>query len=313
MNISGDRRENIMSENVIETQDLTVYYGKHRGILNVNLTIEKGEVFGFLGPNGAGKTTTQRVLLDVFPPTTGKATVFGLDCQKDGVEIRQRIGYLPGELALYSNMKASEFFKMYQYLRGKNGAKDYWQELADRLDLDTSRKISQFSRGNKQKVGVVAAFMSKADLLILDEPTGGLDPLVQQTVLEIVREAKADGRTIFFSSHILSEVQAVCDRVGIIRDGQLVATQRVEDIFAQRMNRMTLIFEGMPPAGIFKMEGVTELERSDKSITLEVRENLPRVLSTAAQHNVMDIETHNISLEEIFLTYYSKDEGGSHV
>jgi len=302
-----------MSENVIETQDLTVYYGKHRGILNVNLTIEKGEVFGFLGPNGAGKTTTQRVLLDVFPPTTGKATVFGLDCQKDGVEIRRHIGYLPGELALYSNMKASEFFKMYEYLRGENGTKDYWQELANRLDLDTSRKISQFSRGNKQKVGVVAAFMSKADLLILDEPTGGLDPLVQQTVLEIVREVKADGRTIFFSSHILSEVQAVCDRVGIIRDGQLVATQRVEDIFAQRMNRMTLIFEVIPPAGIFNMDGVTELERADKSITLEVRENLPGVLSTAAQHKVMDIETHNISLEEIFLTYYSKDNGGSHV
>ena len=302
-----------MRENVIETQDLTVYYGKHRGILNVNLTIEKGEVFGFLGPNGAGKTTTQRVLLDVFPPTTGKATVFGLDCQKDGVEIRQHIGYLPGELALYSNMKASEFFKMYEYLRGENGTKDYWQELADRLDLDTSRKISQFSRGNKQKVGVVAAFMSKADLLILDEPTGGLDPLVQQTVLEIVREVKGDGRTIFFSSHILSEVQAVCDRVGIIRDGQLVAIQRVEDIFAQRMNRMTLIFEGMPPAGIFKMKGVTELERAEKSVTLEVRENLPRVLSTAGQQNVMDIETHNISLEEIFLTYYSKDNGGSHV
>ncbi len=313
MYISGDRRENIMSENVIETQDLTVYYGKHRGILDVNLTIEKGEVFGFLGPNGAGKTTTQRVLLDVFPPTTGKATVFGLDCQKDGVEIRQHIGYLPGELALYSNMKASDFFKMYEYLRGENGTKDYWQELADRLDLDTSRKISQFSRGNKQKVGVVAAFMSKADLLILDEPTGGLDPLVQQTVLEIVREAKADGRTIFFSSHILSEIEAVCDRVGIIRDGQLVATQRVEDLFAQRMNRMTLVFEGMPPAGTFAMEGVTELERADKSITLEVRENLPRVLSAAAQHNVMDIETHNISLEEIFLTYYSKDNGGSHV
>jgi ABC-2 type transport system ATP-binding protein len=302
-----------MNNNVIETQDLTVYYGKHRGILNVNLTIEKGEVFGFLGPNGAGKTTTQRVLLNVFPPTTGKATVFGLDCQKDGVEIRQQIGYLPGELALYSNMKASDFFKMYEYLRGENGTKDYWQELADRLDLDTSRKISQFSRGNKQKVGVVAAFMSKADLLILDEPTGGLDPLVQQTVLEIVREVKADGRTIFFSSHNLPEVQAVCDRVGIIRDGQLIATQRVEDLFAQRMNRMTLIFEGMPPAGIFKMDGVTELERADKSITLEVRENLPGVLSTAAQHHVMDIETHNISLEEIFLTYYSKDNGGSHV
>ena len=202
---------------------------------------------------------------------------------------------------------------MYQYLRGKNGAKDYWRELADRLDLDTSRKISQFSRGNKQKVGVVAAFMSKADLLILDEPTGGLDPLVQNTVLEMVRETKSDGRTVFFSSHNLPEVQAVCDRVGIIRDGQIVATQRVEDLVSQRMNRMTLVFEDMPPARIFAIQGVTELERSDQSITLEVRENLPRVLSAAAQHNVMDIETHNISLEEIFLAYYSKDEGDSHV
>jgi len=299
--------------NVIETRDLTVYYGKHRGIKDVNLTIEKGEVFGFLGPNGAGKTTTQRVLLDVFPPTSGKASVFGMDCQKQGVELRKRIGYLPGELALYANMKASEFFKMYGYLRGKNGSKDYWKELAERLDLDTSRKISQFSRGNKQKVGVVAALMSKPDLLILDEPTGGLDPLVQKTVLEMVREAKAEGRTVFFSSHILSEVQAVCDRVGIIRDGQLVATQRVEDLFAQRMNRMTLIFDGPPPGGIFKFGGVTELEQSHHSITLEVKENLPAVLKAAAENYVKDIETHNISLEEIFLAYYSKDEGGSHV
>ncbi len=203
-----------MSNHVIETSALTVYYGKHRGILDVDLTVEKGEVFGFLGPNGAGKTTTQRVLLDVFPPTSGKASVFDLDCQKQGVELRKRIGYLPGELALYANMKASEFFKMYEYLRGENGSKGYWRELADRLNLDTSRKIRQFSRGNKQKVGVVSAFMNRPDLLILDEPTGGLDPLVQQTVLEMVREVKADGRTVFFSSHILSEVQAVCDRVG---------------------------------------------------------------------------------------------------
>ena len=302
-----------MTNNVIETNDLTVYYGKHRGILDVNLSIEKGEVFGFLGPNGAGKTTTQRVLLDIFPPTKGHAKVFGKDCQKEGVEIRKHIGYLPGELALYANMKASEFFKMYEYLRKDKKSNGYWKELADRLDLDTNRKISQFSRGNKQKVGVVAAFMDKSDLLILDEPTGGLDPLVQKTVLEMVREAKADGRTVFFSSHILSEVQAVCDRVGIIRDGQLVATQRVEDLFSQRMNRLTMIFEGHPPLGVFNIEGVTELDVTHKSITLEVRENLPAVLTAAAQHNVMDIETHNISLEEIFLAYYSKDEGGSHV
>ena len=131
-----------MSENVIETQDLTVYYGKHRGIVDVNLTVEKGEVFGFLGPNGAGKTTTQRVLLDVFPPTEGRASIFGLDCQEQGVEMRKRVGYLPGELSLYTNMKASQFFKMYEYLRGENGSKDYWRELAERLDLDTTRKIS---------------------------------------------------------------------------------------------------------------------------------------------------------------------------
>ena len=302
-----------MTTNAIETRDLTVYYGKHRGILDVNLTVEKGEVFGFLGPNGAGKTTTQRVLLDVFSPTSGQATVFGRDCQKDGVAIRKQIGYLPGELALYANMKAKDFFQMYEYLRKDNKSKGYWQELAERLDLDTSRKISQFSRGNKQKVGVVAAFMDRADLLVLDEPTGGLDPLVQKTVLEFVKETKADGRTVFFSSHILSEVQAVCDRVGIIRNGELVATQRVEDLFAQRMNRLTLIFEDHPPIGVFNIEGVSELDVTRQSITLEVRENLPAVLTAAAQHNVMDIETHNISLEEIFLAYYSKDEGGNHV
>jgi len=302
-----------MTQNVIETHDLTVYYGQHRGILDVNLTVEKGEVFGFLGPNGAGKTTTQRVLLDVFPPTAGHASIFGLDCQKKGVEVRRRIGYLPGELALYTNMRASEFFNMYEYLRGENGSKDYWRELANRLDLDTSRKIGQFSRGNKQKVGVVAAFMSRADLLILDEPTGGLDPLVQQTVLEMVREARDDGRTVFFSSHILSEVQAVCDRVGIIRDGQLVAIETVEKLISQRMNRMNLIFEAMPPEGIFNFNGVQELERDKNTIVLEVTENLPQVLSAAAQHNIIDIETHNIGLEEIFLAYYSKENGGKHV
>jgi ABC-2 type transport system ATP-binding protein len=302
-----------MADKVIETRDLTVYYGKHRGILNVNLDVNRGEVYGFLGPNGAGKTTTQRVLLDVFSPTRGQASIFGKDCQKDGVEIREHVGYLPGELALYANIRARDFFKMYEYLRKDKKSNSYWKELANRLDLDTSRKISQFSRGNKQKVGVVAAFMNRADLLILDEPTGGLDPLVQQTVLELVRETKADGRTVFFSSHILSEVQAVCDRVGVIRDGELVATQRVEDLFAQRMNRISLIFESHPPVEAFNLPGVSVLESTNKGIILEVKENLPAVLAAAAENKVLDIETHNITLEEIFLAYYSKDEGGSHV
>jgi ABC-2 type transport system ATP-binding protein len=300
-----------MSDNIIETQDLTVYYGKHRGIVDVNLSVEKGEVFGFLGPNGAGKTTTQRVLLDVIRPTSGQATIFGLDCREQGVEIRKRVGYLPGELALYANMKANEFFDMYEYLRDGNGEKGYWRELARRLDLDTSRKIREFSRGNKQKVGVVAAFMSRPDLLILDEPTGGLDPLVQQTVLELVREVQEDGRTVFFSSHILSEVQAVCDRVGIIREGHLVETQRVEDLFARRMKRLNLSFPELPPVEAFNFEGVTELNRSEQTLMLEVSQNLPRVLATAAEHQVVDIETQNVSLEEIFLAYYGKGNGGN--
>ena len=302
-----------MSEHVIETRGLTVYYGRHRGILNVDLNVERGEVFGFLGPNGAGKTTTQRVLLDIIRPTSGQATIFGLDCREQGVELRKRVGYLPGELALYKNMKANQFFKMYEYLRGENGSKGYWQELAERLDLDTSRRIGNFSRGNKQKVGIVAAFMTRPDLLILDEPTGGLDPLIQQTVLEMVREVKADGRTIFFSSHILPEVQAVCDRVGIIRDGQLVTTQRVEELVAQRVSRINMTFAALPPADAFSnIEGVTELSRSERGVMLEVQENLSQALAAAAEHHIQDIETIHVSLEEIFLAYYGKGNGGNH-
>lgn len=301
-----------MKERIIETHDLTFYYGKQCGIKNVNLIVEKGEAFGFLGPNGAGKTTTQRLLLDVIRPTSGRATIFGMDCRRQGVELRKRMGYLPGEMALYKDMKAEQFFKMYEYLHGAKYGKGYWRELADRLDLDVSRRIGNFSRGNKQKVGVVSAFMNRPDLLILDEPTGGLDPLVQQTVMDMVREVKADGRTVFFSSHILSEVQAVCDRVGIIREGQLVATQRVEELFAARLNRLTLIFSELPPGDPFDMTGVSVLDQSGQSITLEVRENLPKVLAVAAQYNIQDIETHNVSLEEIFLDYYGKGNGGSH-
>lgn len=300
-----------MADHVIQTHNLTVYYGKQLGIIDVDLLVERGEVFGFLGPNGAGKTTTQRVLLDVIRPTRGRATIFGLDCQEDGVKIRERVGYLPGELALYKNMKASQFFKMYEYLRGENGTKGYWRELAERLELDSSRKIGNFSRGNKQKVGVVAAFMNRPDLLILDEPTGGLDPLVQQTVMEMVREVRADGRTVFFSSHILPEVQAVCDRVGIIREGQLVTTQRVEDLIKKRMSRMSLTFTDLPPENAFAMEGVSELRRTEQTVVLEVRENLAQVLSTAAQYDIQDIETHNVNLEEVFLTYYGKGNGAN--
>jgi ABC-2 type transport system ATP-binding protein len=302
-----------MTDYVIETQSLSVYYGQQRGILDVDLRIEKGEVFGFLGPNGAGKTTTQRVLMDIIRPTEGNAFMFGKDCQNEGVAAREQVGYLPGELSLYENMKASQFFKMYFSLQKSNTDGKYWQTLAERLELDTSRKIRQLSRGNRQKVGVVAAFMNKPQLLILDEPTSGLDPLMQQTVMELVREANQNESTVFFSSHILSEIQAVCDRVGIIRDGQLVAVERVQDMTRQQFKRLKINFDRMPSADAFAIEGVSELARDDQGVQLEIRENLRQVMETAVQFGINDIETIPVTLEEIFLAYYGKGNGGKHV
>ena len=299
-----------MADYAIETHGLSVYYGRHRGILDVDLCVEQGEVFGFLGPNGAGKTTTQRVLIDIIRPTAGDASIFGLDCQKEGVTARERVGYLPGELALYDSMKVRRFFKMYASLQKGNSEPGYWQTLSDRLELDTGRRIGQLSRGNKQKVGVVTAFMNKPDLLILDEPTTGLDPLIQQTVMELVREANRAGATVFFSSHILPEVQAVCDRVGIIREGQLVATERVEDLMTQHFKRVRFSFASTPPDHAFEQEGITVMARDGQNITLEIRQDLPEVMAAAASYGITDIETIDVSLEEIFLAYYGRGNGG---
>ena len=299
-----------MTDYAIETHGLSVYYGRHRGILDVDLCVEQGEVFGFLGPNGAGKTTTQRVLMDIIRPTAGEARIFGLDCQKEGVTARERVGYLPGELALYDSMKVRRFFKMYASLQKGNSEPGYWQTLSDRLELDTGRRIGQLSRGNKQKVGVVTAFMNKPDLLILDEPTTGLDPLIQQTVMELVREANRAGATVFFSSHILPEVQAVCDRVGIIREGQLVATERVEDLMTQHFKRVRFCFATTPPDDAFADEGLTVLARDGQGLTLEIRQDLPQVMEAAASYGITDIETIDVSLEEIFLAYYGRGNGG---
>ena len=300
-----------MATPIIRTDQLTVYYGRHRGVVDLDLSVNQGEVYGFLGPNGAGKTTTQRVLLDIIRPTGGRAAMFGLDCQKAGVAVRERVGYLPGELSLYPTMTARGFLEMVAAVRGGVVDKDYRRSLFERLQLDPTRRMREYSRGNKQKVGVVAAFMGKPDLLILDEPTSGLDPLVQSSVLDLVREARDEGRTVFFSSHIISEVQAVCDRVGIIREGRLVATESVETLTHQQFRRLTITFAGPPPE--FDHAGVTEIARSDRSVTLEIRENLNAVLERAASAGVTDIETIPVSLEEVFRAYYGGNQGGHHV
>jgi ABC-2 type transport system ATP-binding protein len=304
-----------MTQPVVETNDLTLYYGSQRGIEALNLAIEPGEIFGFLGPNGAGKSTTLRVLLDVIRPNRGRATIFGLDCQKDGVAIRQRVGYLPGELNLPDGLTANQYLDLLTGARGAGHGRVYRDTLCQRLSLDPTRKMRDYSRGNKQKVGLVAAFMHQPDLLILDEPTGGLDPLVQQTVLELVREAKDEGRTVFFSSHILPEVQTVCDRVGIIRDGTLVATERVENLTQQQFRRLKLVWESLPPAGAFTaVEGITELERHPQtnSILFEVRQNMGQLITLAATYGLTDLETLPVTLEEVFLAYYGNHKNGKH-
>ncbi|MBX7253679.1 MAG: ABC transporter ATP-binding protein [Candidatus Promineofilum sp.] len=301
-----------MSQPIIETNDLSVYYGRQRGIHALNMTVEPGEVYGFLGPNGAGKTTTLRVLLDIIRPTAGRAAVFGLDCHRDGVAIRRRVGYIPGELMLYTQLRAEEYLDMVTRVGGGQSDPDYRRRLCALLDLDPRRPMHTYSRGNKQKVGLVAAFMRRPDLLILDEPTSGLDPLIQQNVLDLVREARADGRTVLFSSHVLPEVQAVCDRVGIIRDGQIVATEKVEQLLKSRLQRLHIRFAQMPPAGALDGDGVTELDRVGDSVTFEVRANLNRLLAQAVAYDVLELDNEQVTLEEIFMTYYSRNGGARH-
>jgi len=295
-----------MTDHVIETKDLTVYYGHQRGIVDVDLRVRRGEIFGFLGPNGAGKTTAQRVLMDVIRPTSGSATVLGMDCQRQGVALRKRVGYLPGELSLYPHMKADSFLRMLASLRDRTFDASFQNHLIERLDLDPSRRIHAYSRGNKQKIGIIAAFMSKPELLMLDEPTSGLDPLMQQVVLELVREAKEEGRTVFFSSHNLPEVQAVCDRVGIIRNGELIRTDRVEDLTQQQFKRLQIRFRTFPAADAFTIDGVKELTRDESSVTLEIRSGFAEAMERAAGYGVEDLETLPVTLEEIFLAFYDE-------
>jgi ABC-2 type transport system ATP-binding protein len=274
--------------------------------------VESGEVYGFLGPNGAGKTTTLRVLMDIIRPTSGHACVFGLDCQKNGVQIRQRVGYLPGELKLFPQMDAAAYFQMVSAVRGEQDNRARISELCQRLELEPSRPMNTYSHGNKQKVGLVTAFMSRPELLILDEPTTGLDPLVQQIVLDMVREVRDDGRTVFFSSHILSEVQKVCDRVGIIRNGQIVATEQVEKLLKRQFHRFRLRFDKMPPEGAFDNFEVRELHRHGNDLVLEIHENLNAFMSRAVTFGIIDLEEQNATLEEIFLAYYGAKEDNHH-
>jgi beta-exotoxin I transport system ATP-binding protein len=293
---------------VIRAEQLTKNYGQHRGILDVDFAVEEGEVFGFLGPNGAGKTTTIRLLLDLIRPTSGRLTVFGLDSRRSSVAIRKRLGYLPGDLRLYERMTGAELLRYFGHLRGLDGA-ERAEQLAARLDLDLGRRIKELSRGNRQKVGIVQAFMHEPDLLVLDEPTSGLDPLVQETFYELVAEATKRGGTVFLSSHVLSEVQHMADRVGLIRDGRLDLVDSVENLRARAFTHVEATFAEPPPRDAFsQVAGVQKVEQDGSVVRFALEGEIDLLLKSLARFHVKALDVREADLEDVFLARYRGEE-----
>ncbi len=296
---------------VIHIEKLTKLYGKQRGILDIDLDIRPGEVFGYLGPNGAGKTTTIRTLLHFIFPSKGRATIFGLDISQHSLETRRRIGYLPGELETYNNLTGTELLEFMSRLRGGVDW-HYVRELAERFDYDMTVRLKSLSHGNRQKVGLIQAFMNRPELLILDEPTIGLDPLMQQEFYRIIDEVKSEGRTVFLSSHIMPEVERVCDRVGIIREGRLIAVEDVGILKSRAIRRLEIHFaEPVSPEQFSNISGVSDVAVRDNMLTCTIAGDIDTLVKAAAQHHVLNVVSHEPSMEEIFLAYYNQE--GDHV
>lgn len=293
-----------MSGAAIETLDLTKYYGASRGLEGLDLRVERGEVFGFLGPNGAGKTTTIRLLLDLIRPTRGAAKVCGLNSQADSMEVRRCCGYLPGDLRLPRRPTAREYLRHLSRLRGAV-SEDRVEALADRLGLSLERRIGELSKGNRQKVGIVAAFVHDPEVLVLDEPTSGLDPLRQRDVQELMRERASAGRTVFLSSHALDQVEHVADRVAIIRGGRLVAIEGVAALKRRATRTVEVRFAGTAPANGFRqIDGVREVDSTDGRVRLRVEGSMDALVKELARYPVQTLTSEEPELDEIFLSYY---------
>lgn len=292
--------------NVIEIKNLTKMYGKSRGIENVSFNVEKGEIFGFIGPNGAGKSTTIRTILSLIYPTSGEIKIFGKDAIAESHEIAKEIGYLPSEVFYYDNMKVIDLLK-YSASFYKKDCTDRIKELAKRLDLDLNRKIDDLSYGNKKKVGIIQGLLHSPKLIILDEPTGGLDPLMQQTFFDLLKEENEKGATILFSSHILSEVQKMCDRVAIIRDGKLVQVEKISVLKENNYKHIKLETKGEVPLDYFDGPGVQKLEKNDNHISFIYRGNMNELLSKVVSIDILNIWIEEPSLEEIFMHFYKKE------
>ena len=296
--------------NAIHVKDLVKFYGKVHALRGVDLEVKRGEVYGFLGPNGAGKTTAIRCMLDLIRPQGGTIIVLGLNPQEEPEAIKARVGYLHGELHVDENMTARQVFRFFNRLRGNRSNWDFIEELSERLKLELRSPIKNFSKGNKLKVGVVQALMHKPELLLLDEPTGSLDPLMQQEVLRMLAEAQDNGATVFFSSHIISEVQAIADRVAIIREGKIVEVAVTADLLNRSMRQVRIRFQQPPEAEeLYKLPGVELVAKDDgMGVLLQVEGEMDTLIKTLAKYPVNDFETERASLEEIFLAYYKGEE-----
>jgi ABC-2 type transport system ATP-binding protein len=293
---------------VIELEHLTKSYGRRRGVQDLTFSVEAGEVFGYLGPNGAGKTTTIRVLVDLIRPTAGRARVLGMDCREHAVEIHGRLGHLPGEFGLYEHLTGREYLAYLSALRGGPGERSF-RLLAERLDLDLSVRIRALSHGNKQKLGLVQAFMHEPDVLILDEPTQGLDPLIQQEFHALLAEARGAGRTVFLSSHVMPEVERLCDRAGIIRRGRLVAVEDIAELKAKQF-RSVEIRPAVAAAAeeLTSIPGVRDLDSDGDLLRFTVVGSMDEIVKTLARHDVADLVSREPSLEDTFLTFYGDAE-----
>ncbi len=292
-----NRRE-LYNMKVISAEKLTKRYGKNRGIESVDITVNEGEVYGFIGPNGAGKSTTIRLLLDFIRPTSGRCSIFGLDCIGNSAKIKRSIGYIPAEVSYYDGMKVSDVLNYSaKYYAGDH--RPHTEKLCKALDLDTSRKVSELSTGNKKKVAIVQAMLHRPKLLIMDEPTAGLDPLMQHVFYGLVREAKDAGATVFFSSHILSEVQRVCDRVGIIREGRIIRTQSMDELVASRYKRVKVASRGE-----VCLPGAELINRHNGMAEFLYRGTASKLIDSLGGLDIDNVWIEDPPLEDIFMTYY---------
>jgi ABC-2 type transport system ATP-binding protein len=287
---------------VIELQKLTKYYGKHKGIKNISFDIKDGEIFGFIGPNGAGKSTTIRTLLNLIYPSEGKAFIFGKDIVKYSLEIRRNVGYLPSEVYYYDDMSVLDLLRYSQAFYGKENSKKM-KELAERLDLNLNKKIEDLSFGNKKKVGIIQALLHEPKLLILDEPTGGLDPLIRNAFFELLKEENQRGAAIFFSSHILSEVQTMCSRVAIIKEGELIKVETIDNLIKNQFKKVTITFDGQKGRS-FRIEGGKMPVWAGNTLQFLYGGEIGHMLQKLSQTEVKDLLIEEPSLDEVFMHYY---------